>query len=78
MLPPATAKEEQAGRVLIVKTYNIPSENVQYCISLNNSRLTKTMFVNKYYPCGKFEIYGVENQNKRDSVSIWTNGYFEG
>lgn len=62
----------------MVKTYNIPLKNVKYCILLNYSRLAKTMFVNKYYPCGKFEINGVENQNKRDSVSIWTNGYFEG
>lgn len=29
---------------------------------LNNSLLSKIMFLKKYYPQGKFELYGAKNQ----------------
>ena len=32
-------------------------------------------FLKKYYPQGKFEKYGVENQISCATVSILTNGY---
>ena len=52
--------QDVSGRAdLNVKTDNIPLENVYYRIPLYNSMLLKIVFVNKYYPCGKFEIYGV-------------------
>ncbi len=31
-------------------------------INLNNSLLSKIMFLKKYYPQGKFELYGAKNQ----------------
>jgi len=36
-----------------------PLRSLYYCIVLDNSRLLKNMFVKKYYPIGKIEIYGV-------------------
>ncbi len=29
---------------------------------MNNSLLSKIMFLKKYYPQGKFELYGAKNQ----------------